>query len=235
MPSDHKSAPFATARAGDPDLRFSDWLRSNAEPDWSAAVGHRFTRELADDSLPDAVYARYLIQDYAFLETLVNLLGYAVAYAPSMPAKSKLSAFLAAVTSEENDYFLRSFDALGVAKSVWSAATPTPVTRGFEEVMMGAARSGSYEEVLAALLPAEWIYQSWAAPVADRRPARFYLREWIELHAIPPFLAFVEWLREETDRIGEALPAERQAIMAERFCRIAELEVAFFDSAYNNA
>ena len=227
--------PFAAARAADPALRFSDWLRRAAEPDWSASVGHRFTRELADDSLPDAVYARYLIQDYAFLETLVNLLGYAVAYAPAMPAKSKLSAFLAAVTGEENDYFLRSFAALGVDESVWSAATPTPVTRGFEEVMMGAAGSGTYEEVMASLLPAEWIYQSWATPLAEVQPARFYLREWIELHAIPPFQAFVGWLREETDRVGEALPAERQAVMAGRFRAIAKLEVAFFDSAYDAA
>ena len=44
-----------------------------------------------------------------------TVLGYAVALAPGVPAKKRFAGFLAAVTSEENDYFLRSFDALGVA------------------------------------------------------------------------------------------------------------------------
>ncbi len=39
--------------------RFSGWLRARAEPAWAHAVGHRFTRELADDTLPDEVFARY--------------------------------------------------------------------------------------------------------------------------------------------------------------------------------
>ncbi len=50
--------------------RFSDWLRARAAPAWAQAVGHRFTRELADDTLPDEVFARYLIQDYVFIDTL---------------------------------------------------------------------------------------------------------------------------------------------------------------------
>ena len=31
------------------------------EPDWNAAVGHRLTVELAEDTIDDAVYRRYLI------------------------------------------------------------------------------------------------------------------------------------------------------------------------------
>ena len=210
---------------------FSERLRAAAEPAWSRAVGHRFTRALIDDSLPDAVYARYLIQDYAFLDTLARVLGTAVAQAPDMPPKTRLAGFLAAVTSEENDYFLRSFAALGVSEAEWRAAAPNPVTRRFGEVMLGAARAG-YAEALAVLLPAEWIYLSWARGAGARRPARFYLSEWIEIHAIPEFDAFVAWLRAEVDRVGPALAPRRQAHLSALFREIAELEVAFFDAAY---
>ena len=217
-------------RAG-AQARFSDWLRARAEPAWGAAVSHRFTRELAADSLPDAVYARYLIQDYVFLDVLARAVALAIAAAPDMPPKSRLSAFLAAVTSEENDTFLRSFEALGVAEAEWRDAQPAPVTGDLRDLMLGAAKDG-YAPALAVLLPAEWIYLSWATAVKDRKPARFYLREWIEIHTLPEFEAFVAWLRAETDRLGAALPPEGQARLGDLFREMAELEAAFFDAAY---
>ncbi len=73
---------FEAFRHAAPQARFSDWLRARAEPAWGRAVGHRFTRELADDTLPDEVYARYLVQDYVFIDTLARLLGHGVASAP---------------------------------------------------------------------------------------------------------------------------------------------------------
>ena len=225
-------AAGAAVPAWTAETRFSDWLRDGAEPFWTAAAGHRFTRELADDSLPDAVYRRYLIQDYLFLDLLVRVVGHAIAAAPSLEARITLSRFLAAVTGEENTYFLRSFEALGVDQATLRTATPNAPTAAFEEIMLGAAQGGDYADVLSVLLPVEWVYLTWAQAVADQTPARFYLREWIALHAVPAFADFVGWLRAEMDREGAALPPHRQERLAASFRRIAEQEVAFFDAAY---
>ncbi len=225
---------FGAFTRTDRQARFSDWLRARAEPAWAQAVGHRFTRELADDTLPDAVYARYLVQDYVFIDTLARLLGHGVAAAPEMAAMSRLAGFLAALTSAENDYFLRAFEALGVAEVTWRTAAPDPVIARFGEVMLGAAREG-YPEILAVLLPAEWIYLSWATADTDAAPERFYLAEWIALHTLPEFEAFVNWLRDEIDRHGPKLAPERQERLAALFTEIAELEVAFFDKAYDES
>jgi thiaminase/transcriptional activator TenA len=62
--------------------RFTDWLGARAEPHWSGATGHRFTRELAGDALADAVFVRYLVQDYVFIDALASLVGFAVGHAP---------------------------------------------------------------------------------------------------------------------------------------------------------
>ncbi len=223
---------FTDYAAGRPGARFSDWLKAEAEPFWSAAVGHRFTRELADDSLPDAVYRRYLIEDYGFIDALVRHVAHAIVVAPDMPPQSSLAAFLAAVTSEENDYFLRSFEALGVPEAEWQSAGPGQIGQAFGEVLAEAAEDGSYESALVVLLAAEWCYEAWAGAVADKQPARFYLREWIELHANPAFKAFVGWLREDMDRRGPAMPPTRQDELARLFRRMMELEEAFFDDAY---
>lgn len=212
--------------------RFTDWLRDETGSLWTQATTHAFTRSLADDTLADDVYRRYLVQDYVFIETLVTVLGHAVALAPGMPAKKRFAAFLAAITSEENDYFLRSFEALGVTEHEQQNTPLLPPIQSFADLMLDAARSGAYEELLAVIVPAEWVYLTWAQAAEPPYPARFYLKEWIELHDNPDFEEVVGWLRSELDRVGADLPAHRRAAVRQRFRDLVALEVAFFDAAY---
>ncbi len=131
--------------------RFTDWLRAASQPHWDRACNHRFTQELAADSIEDAVYRRYLVQDYAFIETLVTVLGHAVAYAPGMAAKKRFAGFLTAVTSEENDYFIRSFDALVVPQDARPAPAVLASTRAFAELVLVSSLSCRFEPARAAI------------------------------------------------------------------------------------
>ncbi|MGB9955407.1 TenA family protein [Haloferax prahovense] len=229
---------FAASRS---DPRFTDWLRERAGDSWDDATAHRLTRELAADELADDVFRQYLVQDYAFVETLVGVFGHAVGTAPTMESKSELVSFLGVLTDDEDDYFLRAFDALDVPESVYSEPKTTPATRAFIDLLERAAGQGGYAETLAVLVPAEWVYLSWATDAADghtnpdESPSRFYLSEWVDLHAVDDFEAFVEWLRAELDREGAAASPRRQRRLEQLFRRTVELEVAFFDEAYELA
>jgi thiaminase/transcriptional activator TenA len=222
---------------------FTEQLR--AESDWEAATRHRFTRELHADELDDAAFRRYLVQDYAFVGTLGRVVGLAVAQAPTREAQARLSEFLAVLAGDEGEYFRRSFDALGVAESEWRDPALAPVTREFEDFLLRAAREGGYEETVAILLAVEWVYLDWATAGEatsgtagetdpESAPSRPYLREWIDLHATDEFAAFVGWLRDELDRYGPELNARRRERLFRNFERAVELEVAFFDAAYDD-
>lgn len=213
--------------------RFTTWLRERSEPAWTNATTHRFTRELGADELADEVFRRYLVQDYSFLETLVGVFGYAVGDAPGMAAKAGHVEFLATLTADEDEYFTRSFDALGVPRSEYENPALTPTTRALEDLFERAAREGGYAETLAVLLPAEWIYLEWATAVADRSPTRFYLEEWIDLHTGEAFADFVAWLRAELDREGGAASERRRARLDGLFRRTVALEASFFEAAYD--
>ncbi|MDS0300383.1 TenA family protein [Halogeometricum sp. S1BR25-6] len=218
------------------NARVTDWLRERAEPEWMAATTHRFTRELGAGEVDDAAFRRYLVQDYAFLGSLVGLVGHAVGDAPTMASKRRLSTFLGTLTSEEDDYFERSFEALGVSPKRYENPTRTPTTLAFEDLIGRAAREGGYAERLAVLLPAEWVYEEWATAVDEgsQSPDRFYLDEWVHLHANEEFRAFVGWLRAELDREGAAASPRRRRRLERLFARTVSLEVAFFDDAYGD-
>ncbi|MCV0426037.1 MAG: TenA family protein [Roseibium sp.] len=216
-----------------PDARFTDWLAARAEPFWSKATDHPFTRAIGDGTMPEAAYARYLIEDYTFITDLASTLGYLVAKAPRMPSKTRLSAFLALLTSEENDYFLRSFDALGVEPETYETAAQSPTTRDFAKLLLTSAGQGSYADGLACLLCAEWCYLTWGLREAQKpRPDAFYLAEWIDLHAVPGFEDFVNWVQEEMNGIGPSLAFEEQETVANLFRRMSALEYAFFEAAW---
>ena len=218
--------------ASQANASFTEWLRGQAEPTWSEATGHRFTRELADGSLADAVMRRYLVQDYAFLDYFIRLVASAIGKAPSLADRIPLGRFLGSVTGAENTYFQRAFDALDVAEEDRSRPALRAPTRDFHAVMADAINAGGYQETLAPLLVFEWLYNAWATAIADRQPESFLHREWITIHANPQFDAFVAWLRGQLNRDGPRLPPGRQEHIAEVFCRTVQLEKAFFDDAY---
>src|SRR6266446_8396133 len=65
---------------------------------------------------PDAVMARYLIQDHRFLDSFLTLLGAALASADTFEARLRFGRFIGMVSGQENTYFLRAFEALGVTE-----------------------------------------------------------------------------------------------------------------------
>ncbi|MDG5821021.1 TenA family protein [Natronococcus sp. A-GB7] len=239
-------ASYDEYAAGVADPRFTDWLRERSEPAWTDAVTHPFTRELGAGTLETDVYATYLVQDYAFLEALVGTFGFAVGQAPGIEAKRPLIEFLETVTDEENDSFRRSFDALDVPDARWSDPEPSPTAAALVDLLGRAAREGGYAETLSVLVPAEWIYREWATAVAaeygdpDTEPPSdgadlpFYYAEWIDLHAVPSFVAFVDELRGQLDAVGADCSPRRQRRVERLFRRTVDLEVAFFDEAYNS-
>jgi len=210
--------------------RYTDRLRGECAPAWERAVYHRFVRELGADELDDAVFRRYLVQDSAFVDSLAGLVGAAVAHAPDMAARARLTSFLGVLTDEENDYFERALDALDVPDAERTDPERAPPTAAFEDLIGRAAGEG-YAETLAVLVPAEWVYLSWASDV-EGDPGRFYLREWVDLHDGPEFAATVEWLRGQLDAVGPELSPRRRDRVERHFRRTVELEAAFFDAAY---
>jgi thiaminase/transcriptional activator TenA len=210
--------------------RFTETLRAASEPGWSQAVGHRFVKELFTGAVPDAVMARYLVQDHRFLDSFLILLGAVLASADTFEARLRFGSFIGMVSAEENTYFLRAFEALGVTEARRAADPDTQPTIGFKAIMREAADTRSYAAALSVLVVAEWLYLDWASRAPQPPPHNFVHAEWITLHDNPNFRGFVEFLRAELDRVG---PAQAE-LCHDFFRRAVALELAFFEAAYTD-
>lgn len=208
--------------------RFSEELREAHREKWDAAVSHRFVQELFDGTIDDGVMAGYLVQDYRFLDNFLQLLGAAMSTADELAPRLRLSQFIGEVAGDENTYFLRSFEQLGVTDEQRDATPDTPACTGFTGLMREAAETRSYAAALGVLVVAEWLYLDWATKAPEKRPESFVHNEWIELHDYPEFHDLVEFLRSEVDRVG---PDNRE-VVEEYFGRAVALELDFFDNSY---
>jgi len=208
--------------------RFTETLRRASEPTWTGAVGHRFVKELFAGTIPDRVMAGYLIQDHRFLDSFLILLGAAMATADSFEARLRFGRFTGMVSGEENTYFLRSFEALGVTEQQRTGTPDTKPTAGFKAIMREAAATRSYAAALSVLNVAEWLYLDWAVKAPTPLPSNFVHAEWVTLHDNPDFRAFVAFLRAELDRVGPSEPE----VSKDFFLRAVALERDFFDAAY---
>jgi thiaminase (transcriptional activator TenA) len=212
--------------------RFTEELRAGCVEDWNAARDHRFVAEIFKGEVPAQVMRRYLVQDYQFIDAFVSLLGMAIATADQFSSRIAFAQFVAMITSDENTYFVRAFDALDVPEGERTAPKLAQETQAFQALMREAAKSGSYANCIAVLTVAEWLYLDWADRPDAVLPEDFIHAEWITLHNNAGFRSFVDWLRGELDRVGaSAEPATREAA-ASFFHRAVALERAFFDHLY---
>jgi thiaminase/transcriptional activator TenA len=212
------------------DTACSETLRQENEQAWSLAVKHRFVQELVAGEVPDPVMAAYLTQDYRFFDSFLALIGAAVATTDRPEARLRLAAFAGDLAGDENTYFLRAFEALGVSESQREAVPDASATTGFKSLFREAAATREYAAIIAVLVVAEWLYLDWATRAPQPLPASFVHAEWITLHDNPPFAALVGFLRSELDRVGP----EQAEQARDYFRRALELELAFFEAAYGS-
>jgi len=212
--------------------KFSEYLKNCSGKLWNKATNHKFTNELKDDKLEDHIFKIYIIQDYIFIETLVTLIGKAVYLSPNMNSKIKWANFLYAITSDENNYFQRSFDALDISKEERTNTKLFLTISDFSKLMHEVANTGTYEEILAVILAAEWVYYTWASNAKKPYPKRFYLSEWITLHNNSSFKGTLAWIKRELDITSQKLTISEQHKVANLFIKILRLEVSFFDACY---
>ena len=123
---------------------FSQLLRAECQEDWQAAIQHRFVDEIFAGTLSSEHLRHYLVQDYQFVDRFVALLGAAIASADQYAARVRFSQFAAMITSDENTYFQRCFDLLGVPEADRISPPLAPVTRQFQQLMQEAAGTRRY-------------------------------------------------------------------------------------------
>lgn len=208
----------------------SDRIREANRDVWDAMQAHRFVAEIEADRLSGAAFERYLVYECDFVETAMLIFGHMLVKAPGLEERRWLAGVLQALAVEQIGYFERTFAALGITAADRARPLPASVL-AFRDGMLACARDGGYLDGVAIMLAAEWMYATWCSRAAQGTITDPVLRQWVDLHAEPEFLAQAEWLRRQID----AADAGAEASIGANFRRALSLEIDFHAAPFEDA
>jgi len=214
-------------------MALTDALYRDAKPIWDAQLDHPFVKGIADGSLDEAVFQRWVIQDYAYLKEFARIFAWAVAKAQRLESMGWYAQVLNLTLNTEMELHRTYAARFDVSVEAMEQAEMWPTTRAYTDFLVRTAADGDMADLLSALLPCAWGYvHIGRALAADELPADQRYREWIEQYASDEFAEAANWLRGELDRAAEGASAEKQARIRELFLLSSRYELRFWDMCW---
>jgi thiaminase/transcriptional activator TenA len=195
-------------------------------PLWDRMLSHPFLLRTRDGTLPDADFARWMRQDYLFVEAAIPFISGLLTKAPA-GHREGLSGFLPALHTELGLFEERA-EAAGVDLR---GAPPSFTCHAYVQFLLATAYRSSYAEGFTVLYVAEKAYhESWKVVrdgLDDGSPWMPFVENW----ASDDFAAWVGWIEERLDALAQAAGPTESARMAELFEITTRYEVAFWEMA----
>jgi thiaminase/transcriptional activator TenA len=207
-------------------------LWDSAAPIFEAIVAHPFLRGLTDGSLPEERFRFYVKQDSLYLREYARCLGLASVKAPTAAWCEMFAAHAQSALNVERSLHEAYFAAWGLAPEEVEATLPTPTTLAYTSYLLRVAGTGTFEELIGAILPCYWIY--WEVGkrlVAIGSPSPVYQR-WIDAYASEQFASAVQRVLDAANRSAADLPESRLTRIRGHYLTASRYEWMFWDAAY---
>ena len=191
-----------------------------------------FNRELAAGTLSEDRFRFYMLQDSLYLEQYSRALSMASAKATDVAAMQMFAHAAEEAVVVERALHGSYFEKFGIDPGTAAAAEPSPTCYGYTNFLLATALQGSYEELVAAILPCFWIYWEVGKHIAEVAAPENPYQAWIETYSDESFGAAVEAVIAVTDGLADAFTDAQRDVMRRAFKRSAQFEWMFWDSAY---
>ncbi|MDE2838576.1 MAG: thiaminase II [Chloroflexota bacterium] len=213
---------------------FSTRLRAAAAEVWEAQHGHPFIRGIGDGSLDIARFRYWVRQDYRFLIEYARMLATASARAPNLEAMARLAQLTNETLGVEMSMHRAYAAQFGISEEDLERETMSPTCRAYTDFLVRTAATGSFPEVVGALLPCMWGFSE----VGQRLAAQGRLEDpryaaWIDMYASAEFAELAEWCRGLIDRVTDGLPEAELSRVEEAFVTSSRYEYLFWEMAWN--
>ena len=213
--------------------RYTDHLRTLAEPIWRAQHAHPFVRGIGDGTLEVKRFAHWVRQDYLFLIEYCRLFGLAAARSPDLETLTRFADLLQATARTEMDLHRAYAREFGITPAELEREQQAPTTRAYTDFLLRVAATGDFAELAAALLPCMWGFSEVGQTLQARGlPAEPRYAKWIEMYADPEFANLADWCRGLVDGLAEGLSEQGRRRMEDAFVTSSRYEWLFWDASY---
>jgi thiaminase/transcriptional activator TenA len=214
---------------------FAD-LKDKAAAEWRVYTHHPFTTAMADGTLPEPAFRRYLVQDYLFLIEFARAYALAIYKAPRLADMRDAAATVHAILDVEMGLHVKLCAAWGLSEADLEHATPAPEMLAYTRYVLDAGMRGDLLTLKVALAPcvigyAEIATRLIAAPGASD-PGNPY-RVWIEEYAGAAYRTIADKAAAQLDDLAERYATlDRERELATIFKEATRLEADFWEMGW---
>ncbi len=217
-------------------MAFFARLTSAAADEWREYTHHPFTDGMADGSLPEAAFQRYLVQDYLFLIEFARAYALAIYKSPTLADMREAAAGVAAILDVEMDLHVKLCAGWGLSPSALEQSSPEPEMLAYTRYVLDAGMRGDLLALKVALAPCVIGYAEIATRLAARPGALDAgnpYRVWIAEYAGDAYQQVAAAARDHLERLAEryATPA-REAELIALFREATRLEAEFWQMGW---
>ena len=199
---------------------------------YRAILDHPFLAGLTDGSLDRASFEFYVVQDAHYLREYARALSIAAARAPSEAEISMFAEHAAGAIAVERSLHEGFFAELGLSEEDVARIPMAPTNLAYTSYLLATAYTGSFAELLGAVLPCYWIYWEVGKHLLESgSPDPLYAR-WIETYGGDEFAGVVRAVLGLTDRLGPELSVAERSRAARHFAMTSRYEWMFWDMAF---
>ncbi|MCC7368504.1 MAG: thiaminase II [Chloroflexi bacterium] len=207
-------------------------LWASAAPIYERILEHPFLQGLTSGSLPEERFQFYVKQDSLYLREYARCLALASARASSSYWCEMFAAHAQSALNVERSLHEGYFAAWGLSPAEIEATPATPTTTAYTSYLLRVAGTGTFEELLGAILPCYWIYwEVGKTLIAHGSPNPVYQR-WIDAYASEQFAAAVQRVLDAVNHSTADLPESRLTPIRRHYLTASRYEWMFWDAAY---
>lgn len=197
-------------------------------------LSHPAVVAIADGSLGDDRFRRYLGQDYLFLREYLRVIARAVAAADDLHHVQFFTRLLTSTVEIELDSVRRLYEQFGGNSLDLERLQPHPVCRGYTDFLLSRSAEGSLNVIVASLLPCQWGYHEIATAISSRgMPADERYRVWVAEYLSEPYRQLVDQLVDVLNSEAVNEGSHTLARASATYREGAQHEISFWNMVYH--
>ncbi|WP_291844822.1 thiaminase II [Bradyrhizobium sp.] len=217
-------------------MGFFERLKAATAAEWRTYTEHPFTDGLADGSLSEAAFRRYLVQDYLFLIEFARAYALAAYKSPTLDDMREAAGGISAILDVEMKLHVKLCAGWGLSAADLEKAQPAMEMLAYTRYVLDAGMRGDLLALKVALAPCVIGYAEIATRLAAHRNAQSATnpyRVWIAEYAGAPYQEVAARSRTHMEALAEryATPA-REAELIAIFREATRLEADFWEMGW---
>lgn len=215
-------------------MSFTDDLEEVAEPIWEAILEHPMVVELGEGTLSEEPFRYWVRQDYVYLIEYARVFAHGAAKAPSLERMDTFAELLDSTINTEMDLHRAYAAEFGITESELERIEPSPTTRAYTDFLVRVAATGTFGDLVAALLPCMWGFNETGKRLAAQgMPTDERYVEWVEMYSGEEFTELTHWCKDLMDDVAEDASETERERYRDLFRTSARYEYRFWDAAWN--